>query len=191
MTLGERKPAPIALPAFDGTPSDAELLARIAGGDVEALGGLYDRHARALLGFARRVAPSDDAEDIVQAAFLRVLSCAARFDPAAPSARPWLFGIAALIARERRRSVQRFGAALLRFATFGRRVVEPPAAEKGDVERAVAALSPPKREVLLLVEVEGLTCEEAAAALGIPVGTVWTRLHHARRELRRLLGETP
>ena len=63
--------------------------------------------------------------------------------------------------------------------------------EKTDIERAIAALSPQKREVLLLVEVEELTCEEAASALGIPVGTVWTRLHHARRELRLLLGERP
>jgi RNA polymerase sigma-70 factor (ECF subfamily) len=48
-------------------------------------------------------------------------------------------------------------------------------------------LSQPKRVTLLLAEVEGLSCPEIAAALDIPVGTVWTRLHKARRELRQLL----
>ncbi len=184
-------PAPAAQSGAENTPSDAETLRRVAAGDVEALGALYDRHARALLGFVRRVAPSDDAEDIVQNVFLRALSRAGRFDADAASARPWLFGIAVRIAGERRRSVRRFAAALLRLSTSGKRATEPAAAEKTDVERALAALSPQKREVLLLVEVEELTCDEVAAALGIPVGTVWTRLHHARRELRQLLGERP
>lgn len=190
MTRGERKPrAAPSLPAAEGAIPDAELLRRVAGGDVEALGGLYDRHARALLGFVRRAAPSEDAEDVVQNVFLRALSLAPRFDAGAASARPWLFGIAVYVTRERRRSVRRFAAALLRLSDFGRRAVEPPA-DRTDLERALAKLSPQKREVLLLVEVEELTCDEVATALGIPVGTVWTRLHHARRELRRLLGET-
>jgi RNA polymerase sigma-70 factor (ECF subfamily) len=199
VSRGERKAASVAAAAeepapqsgVEGAPSDADLLRRVASGDVEALGALYDRHARALLAFARRAASPEDAEDIVQNVFLRALSCAERFDPAAASARPWLFGITARIAGERRRSLRRFGAAIVRLATFGKRAAEPHAVERTDVERALASLSPPKREALLLVEVEGLTCEEAAAALGVPVGTVWTRLHHARREMRDLLGETP
>jgi len=178
-------------PAIEAVTPDAELVRRIAGGGVEALGGLYDRHARALLAFARRLAPSEDAEDLVQTVFLRVLACAPRFDPGAASARPWLFGIAVRVAQERRRSLRRLGTALLRLSAFGRRATEPAAVDRSDLERAVAALSPQKREVLLLVEVEELTCEEAAAALGIPVGTVWTRLHHARKELRRRLEEAP
>ena len=193
MSRGDlRGAAAVAAPqAGEALPSDADLLQRIAAGDVEALGALYDRHARALLAFARRAAPSEDAEDIVQNVFLRALSCAGRFDRDAATARPWLFGIAVRVASERRRSLRRFGAAVLRLAAFGRRAVEPAAVERTDVERALAALSPQKRDVLLLVEVEELTCEEAASALGVPVGTVWTRLHHARRELRKLLGETP
>ena len=123
MTRGERRPhltpspGPAAQGGAENTPSDAEILRRVAAGDVEALGALYDRHARALLGFVRRAAPSDDAEDVVQNVFLRALSCAGRFDPDAASARPWLFGIAVQIARERRRSVRRFAAALLRLST--------------------------------------------------------------------------
>jgi RNA polymerase sigma-70 factor (ECF subfamily) len=53
---------------------------------------------------------------------------------------------------------------------------------------ALERLSEPKRIVLLLAETEGLSSDDIAAALHIPVGTVWTRLHHARRDLRRLLG---
>ena len=56
-----------------------------------------------------------------------------------------------------------------------------------DVERALATLSEAKRVTLLLAEVEGLTCQEIADALAVPIGTVWTRLHAARRELRNTL----
>ncbi len=51
------------------------------------------------------------------------------------------------------------------------------------MSRALAALSPKKREVIVLVTIEGLSGEEVASLLAIPVATVWTRLHHARREL--------
>ena len=50
-------------------------------------------------------------------------------------------------------------------------------------------MSAKKRETLLLAEVEELSCDEIAGALKIPIGTVWTRLHHARRELQIALGE--
>jgi RNA polymerase sigma-70 factor (ECF subfamily) len=49
---------------------------------------------------------------------------------------------------------------------------------------ALARLSPRKREVFVMVVLEGLAAEDAARTLGIPVGTVFTRLHHARREIR-------
>ena len=55
------------------------------------------------------------------------------------------------------------------------------------VERALARLSEAKRVTLLMAEVEGLSCDEIAQALEIPIGTVWTRLHAARRELRQAL----
>ncbi len=171
-------------------PTDAEIVRRIANGNVEALGTLYDRHARALLGFARRLTSNEDAEDVVQNVFLRVVASANRFDPSATSAKPWLVGIAVHVVRERRRKVVRFARALLRMSTL-RPPSREPSADRTDVERALAKLSLAKREVLLLVEVEELTCEEAASTLGIPIGTVWTRLHHARRELKSALGETP
>jgi len=56
-----------------------------------------------------------------------------------------------------------------------------------DVERALRLISEPKRITLLMAEVEEMSCPEIAAVLHIPIGTVWTRLHVARRELRRAL----
>ena len=58
-----------------------------------------------------------------------------------------------------------------------------------DVERALARVSEAKRITLLMAEVEGLSCAEIAETLAIPIGTVWTRLHAARRELRQALDE--
>ena len=67
----------------------------------------------------------------------------------------------------------------------------PGARRAPDVERALARLSEAKRITLLLAEVEGLTCPEIAELLAIPIGTVWTRLHAARRELRQMLEGGP
>jgi RNA polymerase sigma-70 factor (ECF subfamily) len=57
----------------------------------------------------------------------------------------------------------------------------------GEVARALRTLSDAKRDVLLLADVEGFSAPEIAEMLKIPVGTVWTRLHHGRKELRALL----
>ena len=63
---------------------------------------------------------------------------------------------------------------------------------RGDIERVLRLISEPKRITLLMAEVEEMSCPEIAAALQIPIGTVWTRLHSARRELRDALeGDEP
>jgi RNA polymerase sigma-70 factor (ECF subfamily) len=166
-----------------GKLSDAVILARVAEGDVAALGALYDRYAPQLLRFARRV-DRNDAEDVVQTVFLRVMRIAGTFRADAPSARPWLFAITTRVLQERTRALRRLGAAMLRLA----QVVDEPASTSletaGDLQRGLMRLSIPKRTVLVLAEVEGFACEEIAGMLSIPVGTVWTRLHHARKELR-------
>jgi RNA polymerase sigma-70 factor (ECF subfamily) len=166
------------------SPSDAAIMARVADGDAAALGVLYDRYAVSLLRFARRL-DRHDAEDIVQKVFMRVLRLAPKFDPNATSARPWLFAITTRIVQEHRRSLRRWTAVLARLASHPAR---PPATmpdPRSDLQLGLAQLSAAKRSVLLLAEVEGFACEEIASMLEIPVGTVWTRLHHARRELRR------
>jgi len=164
-------------------PADAAILRRVADGDVAALGVLYDRYAPALLRFARRL-ERHEAEDIVQTVFMRVLRLAPAFDGAAATARPWLFAITARVAQERRRALRRRAAAMLRFSQRPPRTAPAPSDARRDLERGLAKLSVAKRTVLVLAEIEGFAGEEIAAMLGIPVGTVWTRLHHARRELR-------
>ena len=179
-------------------PADHELIAAVANGNLEALGTLFERHEPAVrrylgrLGIARA-----DIDDLIQASFLEVVRAAARFDPSYP-AQGWLFGIATMMARRHRRSLGRSAARVAAWlgALRSQAVPEPTPAERLDdraalrrVAHAVDRLSLKKREVFVLVTVEGLSGEEAAAALGIPVNTVWTRLHHARRELRAALAE--
>ena len=166
-----------------GKLSDAAVLARVAEGDVAALGALYDRYAPQLLRFARRVA-RNDAEDVVQTVFLRVMRIATTFRPDATSARPWLFAITTRVLQERTRALRRWGAAMLRLAQDVDEPVGTSLEIAGDVQRGLMRLSMAKRTVLVLAEVEGFACEEIASMLSIPVGTVWTRLHHARKELR-------
>jgi len=166
---------------------DAEALARIARGEIAGLAELYDRHAPALLRFAARLCGSSDADDIVQTTFERAARAAATFDHRSTSARSWLFGIAARVAKERRRSTVRFARAMFRLDTRGTHV--PSGEARSDLQKGLARLSEAKRVVLLLAEVEGFTCEEIAVVLDVPVGTVWTRLHHARREMREFFEE--
>lgn len=173
--------------------TDAALCARVATGDVGALGQLYDRHAPALRRVVGRLGVREgDIDDLVQAAFLDVLGAAASYDGRA-SARPWLVGMAVMRVRRHRRSLARLAERLSAWSREPESVVETPEASAlvreraRRAERALASLSDKKREVFVLVALEGLPGEEVASSLGIPVATVWTRLHHARRELREAL----
>lgn len=175
--------------------SDAALVAWIAAGDTRALGVLFDRHAAAMRRLVSRLGLRDtDAEDVVQTTFLDVMRTASAFDGRA-DARPWLLGMAAMRVRRHRRSFARLAARLARFGSEPVREVPTPeceTAERLEARRALAALerlSEKKREVFVLVALEGLSCEDVAAQIGIPVGTIWTRLHHARAELRAMLEE--
>lgn len=173
---------------------DAAALARVAAGDIGGLGEVYDRHAGALLRFARRAAGPADADDLLQSTFLRAARTAHTYDGSrAGTARPWLFGIAARLVQERRRSLARQARALIRVAAGALAASESPPSGPGsrmDVEAALATLPTDKRVVVVLAEVEGYSCAEIAEMLRIPIGTVWTRLHHARRALRACLGVT-
>ncbi len=171
-------------------PRDASTLARIAASDLGELGTLYDRYAADILRFVTRLGGASLAEDVVQTVFVRVVTLASAYDPQAPSARPWLFGIAVRILGEQRRSLRRWANALFELGQHRRELSAVPSEGTSDLERAVAQLSVAKRTVLLLVEVEGFSCPEAASILALPVGTVWTRLHHARREVRGFFQET-
>jgi RNA polymerase sigma-70 factor (ECF subfamily) len=171
-----------------GAP-DADIMSRLARGETGALGELYDRYSHPIRGFlARATAGAHDVDDLVHATFLVAAESAGRYDGRA-SCRPWLIGIAAQLLRRRRQTFGRFFAFLSSFgaARAGNTDPRPALHARNDLERALNALVEPKRITFLMAEVEGFTCPEIAGALGIPIGTVWTRLHAARRELRRAL----
>lgn len=170
--------------------SDSELFEGIARGDLGPLGELFDRHHRGVRAFAERVlADPADADDLVQETFLTASRAAASFEQGA-SARPFLLGVAAQLARRRRRSFARLRAML---EAFGRAPEVPRPSPEDDASasqqnsallEAVSKLSDDHREVIGLVDLGGLSGVEAAQALGVPVGTVWRRLHEARAEIR-------
>ncbi len=173
--------------------SDPEIMQRLANGEIGALGELYDRHHRALRLFvARATSDAEDVDDLVHATFLAAAKAANRYD-GRPSSRPWLVGIAVRLLRRRRRAFGTLFAVLSSLRGAKPTAADPSAAlhARNDVERALARLSESKRIVLLMAEVEGWSSPEIAVALGVPIGTVWSRLHAARRELREALEEGP
>jgi RNA polymerase sigma-70 factor (ECF subfamily) len=171
------------------------LLLSIQGGDSAALGALFDVHGAAVRRLIRNSGvPASDVDDLVQLTFLDVPHAARRFDHRFP-VRRWLLGIAGIIVARHRRAAGRHAA---RHAAWAVDPAFQPA--QGDAcrelewkrgaERAFSALQrlpSKKREVFELVVLDDISGEEAARSLGVPVSTVWTRLHYARRELRRLL----
>ncbi|MEW6432664.1 MAG: RNA polymerase sigma factor [Myxococcota bacterium] len=160
----------------------------VALADIQRLYETYGAEVRQTLG---RLAPGLDADDLLQEVFLIAISRPERLR-SAKSPRAWLFGIAVKLAATRARSAR-----LRRF--FGLETAgEVPAVdapsrsvEQRDAQRAVAraleSVSVPKREAFVLFELQGLSGEEVAEALNIPLKTVWTRLHHARKEVIQAL----
>jgi RNA polymerase sigma-70 factor (ECF subfamily) len=177
--------------------SDGEMIAQITRGQLDGLGALFERYEPLVRRYLGRLGVSaSDADDLVQASFLEVIRAAPRFDPRYP-VRNWLLGITSVMARRHQRSLARTARRIAAWAGIGRtelmahgpaETLEGEAAQRA-VARGLAALSPKKREAFVLVTLEGLSGEQAAATLGIPLRTVWTRLHHARRELRAALAE--
>jgi RNA polymerase sigma-70 factor (ECF subfamily) len=168
--------------------SDDELLAAVCDGQSAALRSLYDRHAPWLtLRLSRRCADRAVVEEVVQDTFLAVWRGAGRYRGQGEVA-AWIWGIAIrrLIDHMRRRRVAS--------PLAGRADTEPSAeelvllgVEHGDLASAMGGLSPELRAVIQATALDGLTTREAARLLGIPQGTVKTRLMRARRELREAL----
>ena len=174
--------------------TDAAALEALSQGHISALGVLYDRYQASVFSFVRRATnDASDVEDVVHVTFMTAARAASNFD-GRQSCRPWLVGIAARLLHRRKRGMSRWARALRELTVReGERHTDPhrELTARDEVNRLSAALeklTEPKRIVLLLAETEGLSSDEIASALQIPVGTVWTRLHHARRDLRRLLG---
>jgi RNA polymerase sigma-70 factor (ECF subfamily) len=177
-------------------PGDADLLRDVADGDLRALGTLYDRYANDMWRVARRtLGDAADADDVVHATFLNLPRIAPSYDGRS-SCRNWLRGITARLAVRHIRGARRFRRALesLERAITTRSSAAHPEREASDNEQlrrlqeALDRLGPKKRAAFVLVELEGLTTEEAARALEVPAATVRTRLFNARRELKAALG---
>jgi len=184
-------------PSAPQAPADPELLSRIAAGDLECLGILYDRYVEDVRRFLLRIGVGPaELDDLVQQSFLEVVRAAKNFD-GRPSARPWLLGVTASMARRSRRSFARTASRLKIWtkAVEGKHPVTPAESLEGEEAKqralsALDALSHDKREAFVLVVLEGASGEEAAAALGVPVNTIWVRVHHARKALKaKLLGD--
>ncbi|MEU4067640.1 RNA polymerase sigma factor [Streptomyces wedmorensis] len=168
---------------------------RFRAGDPSALGEAYDEHARVLYHYAYRVCGDRAAaEDVVSAAFLEAWRCRGRVHADGGSLRPWLLGIATNIMRGAAREARRRDAALARLPERG---VLPDFADDvlarmtdGEQVRAARAalgrLRRREREVFTLVVWAGLDYAAAGEALGVPVGTVRSRLSRARERLRKL-----
>lgn len=171
--------------------SDEALLAACGTGDAAALGALFDRFHRDVYRLAGRF-PSIDAlgrDDLVQATFLEVRRTARSFRGAS-SVRTWILGVAANLARrtfrgERRRSAREEAYAAQPAAQL--RAVDEEVADRQLIARVQAAMAGLPRDqlmVFVLCDLEQLAAAEVAAIIGAPEGTVWRRLHHARRAIR-------
>lgn len=187
----------LPVPAVKDLPLDCDLVAAVVQGDLEALGELFGRHEPMVRRYFGRlgIAPAD-VDDVVQAVFLEVMRAAERYD-SQYSVKSWLFGIATIMARRHHRGLARWAARMAAWAGVETSEVIATPCELVEQDqlarilgRALAGLSDKKREVFVLVTLEGLSGEEAARALGIPLKTVWTRLHYARRELRAALEQS-
>jgi RNA polymerase sigma-70 factor (ECF subfamily) len=148
---------------------------------------VFREHKDAVYRFAWRVTSSPaTAEDITQEVFLSLLRHPDRFDPARGALRPFLLGIARNLALKRWRTESRWEN--LEDEQFDAAPVNVGSAEIGEiVGKAVGSLPPLQREVLVLAEYEELSLEEIARVVNSEVGTVKSRLHRARENLRRML----
>lgn len=149
---------------------------------------LFRRHTPALLGLVLRVsgAPREDAEDVVQEAWVRAVRGLPGFRWES-SLRTWLCGIAVRVWSERARRYRARPEVGLDDAPEPVSPVQDLSVVRVDLERAVRALADDRRTVLVLHDVEGFTHEEIGTMLGIEPGTSRSRLHRARRDLRRVL----
>jgi RNA polymerase sigma-70 factor, ECF subfamily len=189
-----RKGKLLPLQRVAGAPTemtDEALLAGCAVGDSAALGALFDRHSRALYRFASRLAgvSESDLDDMVSATFLEACRSSKSFRGGS-SVRTWLFGIAVNVARHHVRSDVRRRAFLNAYQQAPVvAVVDRPddAAERHQLldklDGVLHSLPPELRVAFVMCDVEEIPCAEAARALGVRQGTVWKRLHRARKVL--------
>ncbi len=189
----------VPLRRIEGTPeemSDQALVAACATGDSAALGALIDRFQEAVYRFVARLLGADGRErdDLVQQTFVEVAQSAARYRGAS-TVRVWMFGIAANLTRNHIRGAVRYRAMQNALSSIPPHTSSRPDVELADralvaqLRVALAALPHPLREAFVLCEIEELPAAEVAGLLRTSTGTIWRRVHEARRALRTALDE--
>jgi RNA polymerase sigma-70 factor, ECF subfamily len=172
-------------------PSDEELIRAFAGGSRDALGTLAQRYERKLLDLSQAILGSAEmASDAVQETWLRVVRYARSFNGRS-SAKTWLYRIAINQCRSALSARPTTEEDVGQTAPDVSNEPSERAAMRDETERlkrAVERLSPLLRETVLLCYTHGLTHEEAAEAMGVPIGTVKSRVHAALEDLRTQLG---
>jgi RNA polymerase sigma-70 factor (ECF subfamily) len=161
--------------------------------DPARFADLFERHADGVFAYLARRTGREQAADLTAETFRAAFVQRGRYRPSHATARPWLFGIARNLLRHDLRSRGREERALLRLASRPPEAADDPADELAAREQwakaaqALPQLAASDREALLLHTWEQLSYAEVATALGIPIGTVRSRIHRARRVLRELI----
>ena len=175
-------------------PSDAELWASSRAGDRDAFGALFDRHAKLIYNYCfRRVGSWATAEDMLSMVFLEAWRRRNK-DLSSDKVLPWLYGVATNVVRNQRRSERRFARALSRMPAQEQEPdfaadVDQRFSDEQQTQRALDLLGQlhgTEQDVFFLCAVMELGYEDAALALGVPIGTVRSRLSRARARLREL-----
>ncbi len=179
--------------------SDDDLVEQLRSGDPESLAILFDEHADRIYNFCfRRTASWALAEDAMSAVFLEVWRIRDRATTHDGAVLPWLYGVATNVCRNASRAHRRQLALVARLPDATPSLDHADGvAERVDDERRMARLvaamrqlSPRDQQVLTLVAWDGLTYEQAAAALDVPVGTVRSRLSRSRQRLTEILAHS-
>jgi RNA polymerase sigma-70 factor (ECF subfamily) len=186
-SVGSHQAEPVA--------EDRVLVERCRNGDTVAWRALYDRYAQPVFRFVSALGvPPDEREDAAQDVFVAVYRGLRQFRGEAQLS-TWIYRIAARHASHlgRRRRVRSFLSILPWHETEPE--PQPDPAEKASelrlLDRLLDKLSPKKRMVLVLFEIEGLGVNEIASVMGCPANTVWSRLRHARAELVKAARRVP
>jgi RNA polymerase sigma factor (sigma-70 family) len=175
---------------------DSEIVAASLG-DPDRFGEIYERYGHRVLGYVAKRVPRVDAADLTGEVFLKAFNARRKYDTARPFALPWLLGIATnVIGDYQRKRARRFRIGI-RPEPSTQAPVEDVATERADaagarpaLEQALSSLNPGDRSSLILLAVEGLSYEAIGEALGVPVGTVKSRVNRARKKVREHLGDS-
>lgn len=175
-------------------PDDASIIARSLTAPEE-FAAIFDRHAPHIHRYLARRVGTQHADDLLGETFTAAFRKRDRYDQERTNARPWLYGMATLVVGQHRRDEARqyrlHAVALPDLPVEGPadRAIASTSARllRGQVGVALQALNQGDRDVLLLIAWEDLSYDEVAAALDIPVGTVRSRLHRARKQVREAL----